>query len=159
MHVRRCCKRGFAATCTSYTKSQDRISSLHIFGIHQAYVVATIAYTNEYDVKKIGSMNPYGIESDPTLMGGNILHTPLPLRRWVEDAKKSLHTVVNLHMREVLEIYQKHHNTQMIVYMWLYLPQGCNNVQGKCRWTSGTLPWSAVALLDSLVALCSRSPW
>lgn len=99
-------------------------------------MVAAIAYTNEYDVKNIGSMNPYGIESDPELMGGNILQMSRPLRRRVEDAKKSLQIVVNLHKREVLQIYQKQHNTQMIVYIWLYLPQGSNNVQGKCRWTS-----------------------
>lgn len=85
----------FATTCTSYTESLLRSSYLQVFGIHlftssihQACVEAAIAYTIEHDVNSDQTMNPYGIERDPELMGRNILQMLRPLRRRVEDAKK-----------------------------------------------------------------------
>ena len=74
-------------------------SSLQVFGFED-YVEEATAYKNEYDVKLIGLMNQYGIETEAELMGGNILRLSRHFRRRVEEVKKRINIAVNLLKRE-----------------------------------------------------------
>ena len=72
---------------------------MQVFGFED-YVEEAIACKNEYDVKLIGLMNQYGIETEAELMGGNILRMSRHFRRRVEEAKKRIQIAVNLLKRE-----------------------------------------------------------
>ena len=74
-------------------------SSLQVFGFED-YVEEAVAYKNEYDVKLIGLMNQYGIETEAELMGGNILRLSRHFRKQFGEVKQRIHLAVNLLKRE-----------------------------------------------------------
>ena len=74
-------------------------SSLQVFGFED-YVEEAFAYKNEYDVKLIGLMNQYGIETEAELMGGNILRLSRHFRKQVGEVKQRIHLAVKLLKRE-----------------------------------------------------------
>ena len=74
-------------------------SSLQVFGFED-YVEEAIACKNEYDVKLIGLMNQYGIETEAELMGGNILRLSRHFRKQFGEVKQRIHLAVNLLKRE-----------------------------------------------------------
>jgi RNA-dependent RNA polymerase len=74
-------------------------SSLQVFGFED-YVEEAIACKNEYDVKLIGLMNQYGIETEAKLMGGNILRLSRHFRKQFGEVKQRIHLAVNLLKRE-----------------------------------------------------------
>ena len=86
-------------TCPLATQSLLTSSSLQVSGFED-YVEEAIAHKNEYDVKLIGLMNQYGIETEAELIGGNILRLSRHFRRRVEEVKKRINIAQNLLKRE-----------------------------------------------------------
>jgi hypothetical protein len=86
-------------TCPLATQSLLTSSSLQVSGFED-YVEEAITRKNEYDVKLIGLMNQYGIETEAELIGGNILRLSRHFRRRVEEVKKRVQIAVNLLKQE-----------------------------------------------------------